>query len=427
MQNNFTKATWLHNTNIYEVNLRQYTPEGTINAFLPHLPRLKKMGVHTLWFMPITPIAQKNKKGTLGSYYACASYTNVAPEFGTLTDFKNLVHQAHQMGFKVIIDWVANHTGWDHEWTTTNPDYYEIDTTTHTFKACNGMDDIIELDFNNPNLRQAMIDAMLFWLRECNIDGFRCDLAFWVPLDFWLQARTAIDAQYQNLFWLAECDATSDSAYFAAFDACYSWKWMHESTELINGNKDVPQVVEEILKPLAQICGNQHLPLWFTTNHDENSWVGTEFEKYGNHAKAMAVFSFTWNGLAMLYSGQELPNTKRLQFFDKDVIPWKNEYQYADFYAELLQLKANNKALHAPNAQVQTHILQQPNNRVLAYVRVHPQTQVLVVLNFSNQPQQVQLPTNILTGFYKDVFSNTVVDVTDNLQLEACGYICAVN
>ena len=180
----FKKADWIQNTNVYEVNLRQYTAAGSFNAFAAELPRLKEMGVKTLWFMPITPIAKKQMKGSLGSYYACSDYTAINPEFGTLEDFKQLVGKAHEMGFKVIIDWVANHTGWDHVWTKTHPGYYEKDPATNDFKIASGMDDIIELDFKNPDLRKAMIDAMRFWITEADIDGFRCDLAFWVELDF---------------------------------------------------------------------------------------------------------------------------------------------------------------------------------------------------------------------------------------------------
>ena len=174
---------WIYNTNIYEVNLRQYTREGTFNAFAQHLPRLKEMGVHTLWFMPITPISKKEMKGTMGSYYACSDYTSINPEFGTLQDFKNLVDYAHRLEFKVIIDWVANHTGWDHVWTKTHPDWFEREDNGE-FKRASGMDDIIELDFTNRDMRRAMIEAMKFWVRKCGIDGFRCDLAFWVDLDF---------------------------------------------------------------------------------------------------------------------------------------------------------------------------------------------------------------------------------------------------
>ncbi|MDO5615600.1 MAG: alpha-amylase family glycosyl hydrolase, partial [Cruoricaptor ignavus] len=186
-------SEWKKNTNIYEVNIRQYTEEGTFKAFETHLPRLKEMGVKTLWFMPITPIAQKNKKGTLGSQYAAQDYTSINPEFGTMEDFKHLVNEAHKMGFKVIIDWVANHTGWDHVWTKTNPDFYLKDPKTGDFQIASGMDDIIELDYSNPKMREAMIDAMKFWVKETNIDGFRCDLAAWVEVDFWQQARPEVE------------------------------------------------------------------------------------------------------------------------------------------------------------------------------------------------------------------------------------------
>src|SRR5215211_1471422 len=188
------KTDWILHTNVYEVNLRQYTPEGTFAAFATHLPRLKDMGVETLWFMPVTPISQKNKKGSMGSYYACSDYTTINPEFGSLQDFKKLVSQAQSMNFRVIIDWVANHTGWDHVWTEQHPEWYKKDENTGEFKKASGMDDIIELDFSNKEMRLAMIEAMKFWVRETGIDGFRCDLAFWVELGFWVEAKTALDS-----------------------------------------------------------------------------------------------------------------------------------------------------------------------------------------------------------------------------------------
>ena len=316
--NSFQKAIWVNHTNVYEVNLRQYTEEGTFIAFAKHLERLKDMGIETLWFMPITPISEEKKKGTLGSYYACSDYTSVNPEFGTIEDFIALVKEAHQMGFKVIIDWVANHTGWDHSWTLSHPEYYKIDPITGTFQAASGMDDIIELDFTNPSLRTAMIEAMLFWVRSCDIDGFRCDLAFWVTLDFWIEARTAIEKE-KTLFWLAETEPIDHPDYFRAFDACYTWKWMHNTEEFYKGELGL-DILKQVLNQYEEVCGNDNFPLWFTTNHDENSWNGTEYEKYGPMAITLAVFSCTWSGLPLVYSGQELPVKKRLKFFDKDTI-----------------------------------------------------------------------------------------------------------
>ncbi len=407
----YKKAAWINNTNVYEVNLRQYTKEGTFNAFAKELPRLKEMGVETLWFMPITPIAQKKMKGTMGSYYACSDYTSINPEFGNLQDFKNLVKEAHAMGFKVIIDWVANHTGWDHVWTKTHPEYFEKDSATNDFKIASGMDDIIELDFKNSDLRKAMIDAMRYWITECDIDGYRCDLAFWVELDFWLEARTELE-KTKTLFWLAESDPVEHADYFKAFDACYTWAWMHKTEDFYKKNQD-KNILDTVLQQYNTVCGATGIPLWFTTNHDENSWNGSEYEKYGDMAKALAVFSFTWNGMPMIYSGQELPNMKRLKFFDKDPIEWNGKYELHDFYKTLLSLKKNNVALRAGDAAVTTHLLSTTADKnILAFIRKNGNSEVLVLINFSKEKISFNTNDTNLTGKYTNVFNKEEKDFT---------------
>jgi alpha-amylase len=422
----FKKADWIHSTNVYEVNVRQYTPEGTFNAFAKQLPRLKEMGVETLWFMPITPIAKKQMKGTMGSYYACSDYTAINTEFGDLNDFKNLVKLAHSMGFKVIIDWVANHTGWDHVWTKTHPEYYEKDALTNDFKVASGMDDIIELDFKNAALRKAMIDAMRYWITECDIDGYRCDLAFWVELDFWLEARAELE-KTKTLFWLAESDPIENPDYFKAFDACYTWGWMHKTEDFYKKHQD-KNVLDSLLQQYNTICQSTNIPLWFTSNHDENSWNGSEYEKYGDMAKTLAVFSFTWNGMPMIYSGQELPNTKRLKFFDKDVIEWNGKYELADFYKTLLTLKKNNPALNTADAAVTTYLINTTaNSNILAFVRRNGNNEVVSLLNFSNQKVSFTLNGTQLLGNFKNVFTNTPLDftTTKNFEMQPWEYLVA--
>lgn len=420
----FKKADWINNTDVYEVNVRQYTKEGTFNAFAKELPRLKVMGVSTLWFMPITPIAQKNKKGSLGSPYACSDYTAINPEFGTLADFKALVNLAHSMGFKVIIDWVANHTGWDHVWTTTHPEYFKKDSNTHDFKIASGMDDIIELDYNNPALRKAMIDAMRYWVEECDIDGYRCDLAFWVVLDFWLEARAELE-KTKILFWLAESDPLEHPDYYQAFDACYTWTWMHKTEEFYKQHQD-KKVLDTIVHQYDHTGGHDAIPLWFTANHDENTWNGTEYEKYGDAAKALAVFSFTRNGMPLIYSGQELPNLKRLQFFDKDPIEWNGKYELHDFYKILLNLHKNNPALRAGDAAVTTYNLatNKPDN-VMAYLRKNDGHEVLVVLNLSKEQVNCNVTDKHLSGKFKEVFNETIKDFTHlkNFDMEPWEYL----
>ena len=419
LQNQKTMTTdWKHTTNIYEVNVRQFSKEGTFKAVEKELPRLKKMGVETLWFMPITPIAQKNKKGTLGSQYAAQDYTSINPEFGTLEDFKSVVNEAHKMGFKVIIDWVANHTGWDHVWTKTHPDFYLMDPKTNDFQIASGMDDIIELDYKNPKMREAMIEAMKYWVRETDIDGFRCDLASWVEVDFWQQAKPEVET-IKPLFWLGEYDELDNPDYATVFDASYSWKWMHLTKDFYQ--KKLP--ITDLTNLLSQYSaiGNKSMRAWFTTNHDENTWNGTEYEKYGEMAKTLAVFSSTWNGVPLMYNGQELPLlNKRLEFFEKDPIPWNGENKLENIYKKLFELKSKNPALRGGDDQATTQILKtSAPHQVLAYLRKNGNDEVLVILNLSDaQRLKVQILDETVKGKFKSIFSGLTTDFDTKPTIE---------
>jgi len=416
MNHDFKPLDWTHSTNIYEVNIRQYTKEGSFKAFRKELPRLKDMGIKTLWFMPITPISQKNKKGVLGSYYAASDYTSVNPEFGTLDDFRILVHDAHNLKFKVIIDWVANHTGWDHKWTIEHPDYYEKERSTGDFKRASGMDDIIELNFHNQDLVIAMIDAMKFWVSEADIDGFRCDLAFWVELDFWQRARKELDA-IKPLFWFGELDPLEHPEYMGTFDAAYTWKWMHKTEEFYKQGLSI-NILESVLKEYDAI-GDASMRAWFTSNHDENSWNGTEYEKFGDMAKPLAVFSCTWDGIPLIYSGQELPNLERLKFFEKDEIKWTGTNKLHDFYKTLLNLHSINPSLLAGDPWSTTIIIHTPDApNVFSYLRKNKEHEVLIILNFSNVPVSFSID---VPGKFKEVFSNVEKDfgVSRNFEMKA--------
>ena len=415
-------SEWKHHTNIYEVNLRQYTKEGTFRAFEKEMPRLKEMGVKTLWLMPITPISQKVKKGTMGSQYAAHDYVSINPEFGNLEDFKHLVDEAHKMGFNVIIDWVANHTGWDHVWTKSHPEYYLKDPKTNDFQIASGMDDIIELDYKNPAMRQAMIDAMKFWVKETNIDGFRCDLASWVEVDFWQQARPEVE-KIKPLFFIGEFDELDNPDYGKVFDASYSWTWMHKTADYYKKDLPLSELKDLLIKYSA--IGDESMRAWFTTNHDENTWNGTEYEKYGLIAKPLAVFSATWNGVPLLYSGQELPNTKRLEFFEKDVIEWNGNNQMASFYQTLLNLKSTNPALRGGDSNVTTYLLKtSADDKILAYVRKNGKDEVLVVLNMSKEAVNFKIEDEQVSGSFKNVFDQTKRDFAThkNFEMKAGDY-----
>jgi alpha-amylase len=420
----FPAPDWAKSTNIYEVNVRQYTPEGSFKAFADHLPRLANMGVETLWFMPITPISKKGMKGSLGSYYAAASYRSTNPEFGTVDDFSDLVREAHRLGMKVIIDWVANHTGLDHEWTVSHPQYYVLDEQ-GGFTERNGWDDVIDLNYQNPELRSAMIKSMLWWIQHTGIDGFRCDMAHLVPLDFWREARQTIEAACgTSLFWLAECE---EAHYHEVFDATYTWAWMHLTRSFALQEKTVQHLWEHLYQydhGFAPVS----LRAFFTSNHDENSWNGTEYEKYGGLAAPLAVFSATWNGIPLLYSGQEIPNHKRLKFFDKDELDWPEAPQLPqlhDFYQKLLQLRKNNLALQAGDTHVVTYrIYTSCPLQVFGFMRQAGDHRVLVLLNFSDAAVSGTLESSLADGNFLELFSGRRADlyVNHHFSLPPHGY-----
>ncbi len=406
MEKQFTVVEWSVTTNIYEVNLRQYTKEGTFGAFAGELPRLADMGVETLWFMPITPISKEKRLGTLGSYYACSDYTETNPEFGTLKDFQSLVQQAHALGMKVIIDWVANHTGWDHRWTKEHPGFYRRNLDGEFFDQ-HGWNDVIDLNYDVPEVRMVMIESMRFWVEECDIDGFRCDMAMLVPLDFWRSARLELE-KIKKLFWLAECEEID---YHEVFDATYTWKWLHKMEDLWRGTTDIAGL-DEVLKYYETMFSPDALRALFTTNHDENSHSGSEYERMGEAALPFAVFCCTWNGIPLIYSGQEMPNYKRLKFFDKDAIEWNGQYRLHEFYKKLLQLRKTNPALRAGDTTVSTiRLITDANHFVFAFLRKHAEGEVMVMLNLSPEDKPlVRVPDEQLAGKFYNLFSGVERD-----------------
>ncbi|MBS1762579.1 MAG: 1,4-alpha-glucan branching protein [Bacteroidetes bacterium] len=325
----FLAPSFLQKSNIYEINIRQYSAEGTFNAFAEHLPRLRSMGIEILWLMPVHPIGRINRKGSLGSYYSISDHKGINPEFGNEQDFKSLIQKAHNLGFKVILDWVANHCSWDHVWTKSNPDFFL--QKDGNFVSPFDWHDVIQLNHSNLAQQEEMKNCMAYWIREFDIDGFRADLAHLTPLLFWIDARKRFDKLKPGLIWLAESE---DINYCEAFDITFTWRWMHLTEEVIKekGSVDV----------LRQFLENENFPglrLYFTSNHDENSWNGTEYDKYNGFAKALAVFSFLYPGsIPLIYSGQESANKKMLDFFDKDEINW-NGFLLDSFYKELFEIR----------------------------------------------------------------------------------------
>ena len=410
---------WVKNAVIYEVNIRQYTPEGTFKAFSEHLSRLKALGVDILWLMPIHPIGQMNRKGELGSYYSVKDYKRINPEFGNMNDFKSLVRQIHETGMYVIIDWVPNHSSWDNVLTLEHPDYYKT-TEDGNFASPFDWTDVIQLDYDNKDLRAYMIDAMKFWLTETDIDGFRCDVAHMVPVDFWEEARPALE-QVKPLFMLAESDQPELNR--KAFDVTYGWPLLHLMNEIAAGKKTANAISSHFAK-VDSIYPAGSIIMQFTSNHDENSWSGTEYERMDGGAKTFAVLAATVPGMPLIYSGQEAGMDKRLKFFEKDTILWK-ESEMTDFYKELIALKKRNEALwNGKYGGTITRITSTDNKSVYAFIREKENDRVFVILNLTGDPVNITLKGSDYKGVYTDLFTGDQVKFRkgENLILTPWAY-----
>ena len=413
---------WSAQSNIYEVNLRQYSASGSIKEFEKQLTRLKEMGVEILWFMPITPIGVEGRKMTekdLGSYYAVKDYKGFNPEFGTMDDWKTFVKNAQGMGFKVITDWVANHSAVDNHWIKSHPGFYVRDSAGKTISPYDWTD-VLKLDYKNRELRDSMIDAMKFWVVQTGIDGFRCDVAEDVPADFWKECIDSL-RKLKHVFMLAEGEKAD--LHEASFDETYAWNVMRTMADLYAGKKTVTQFDSILNADIAKFPAGAYR-MYFTTNHDENSWNGTEFEKYGDAYKTFAVFSQTmYQSVPLIYSGQEAMNKKRLKFFVKDTIAWNNAYAMAGFYKTMLALRKSNPALAAGASYKK--LSGSANAAVFSYAREANGHKVVVILNLSKQPQKFTISDAAITGEPLNVFMGVKekVDTHHEFSIEPWGYI----
>ncbi len=391
---------------IYEANIRQYSPEGTFDAFTRDIPQLKELGVKVIWLMPIYPISETRRKATgdlsiediedqeerkkyLGSYYAISDYTAVNPEFGTREDLDELVKTAHANGMYVILDWVANHTGWDHHWLEEHPDFYTkneqgeiIDPLDPNTGESWGWTDVADLNFDNKELWEAMTAEMEYWIREHNIDGYRADVAGEVPTEFWEQVVPRLE-EIKPVFMLAESE--DKDLFHNAFDMGYNWEGHHLMNELAQGKIDV-SVWDDYMKKIDTTYQEDDYLMNFVTNHDENSWNGTVKERMGEASETMLALTYTIPGMPLIYSGQEYDMDKRLKFFEKDTIP-KTKGEVWPVLVKLGELKNENPALHgAKEAASYTRINTSSNEQVLAFERAKNNKKVVYLANMSKEP-----------------------------------------
>jgi cyclomaltodextrinase / maltogenic alpha-amylase / neopullulanase len=411
---------WARNQVVYEVNLRQYSLGGTIKEFRQHLPRLKELGAGILWFMPVQPVGVVNRKGTLGSYYSIRNYCEVDQAYGTMDEFVELVKEIHALGMYVILDWVANHTAWDNHWVEEFPAFYRRNQAGEVHPPFAEWEDVIGLDYSNTELRLEMISSMKYWLTTANIDGFRCDMAMLVPTNFWNEARAALQT-VKPLFMLAEAeqrDLTEE-----AFDVLYNWNLMHVWNDIAKGKYSADEVRWRIPSEITDFPDGAD-NLMILSNHDENSWNGSEIERLGEALEALAVLIFTLPGMPLLYSGMEAGNYRRLSFFDKDCIEWKED-KMAVLYAKLAHLRINNQALWSLQLKSGFKLLTSTmNDKVLCFTRESQGSKVLVIINLCAEKVEFQFTGNGYTGGYTDVITEMPVLIGDSpcFSLEAWGY-----
>lgn len=401
---------WSKDLTIYEVNLRQYTHSGTFKEFATHLPRLKELGVGILWFMPIQPIGIKNRKGKFGSPYSIRDYLAVDPFYGTMEEFVDLVREIHSMGMYVILDWVANHAAWDNVLTHTNPDFFTHDEKGDFKSPFPEWADVIKLDYQNPAMRDYMVNAMKYWIENTGIDGFRCDMSNLVPLNFWQYARIELD-KVKPVFMLAEAEQLE--MLNGAFDVIYNWNIFHAMNHIAKGESTAWELNSMMDREVLQFPAHAYQML-FISNHDENSWNGSELERLGYGLEAFAVLYFTLTGIPLVYSGQEAGLAKRLSFFEKDEIEWKEDKMFP-LYQKLILLKKHSMALWNGLYGAKPIMLDTRNSgSVIAYLRKRGDSRVLVIINLSYNDQYAHPHDDRMQGKYTDIFTREKYTIYDD-------------
>ena len=437
-KNNNSEKINIKNAVIYEVNIRQYSEQGTFEEFTKDIPMLKELGVKIIWAMPIFPISKTKRKATggdfayliedkekrdkmLGSYYAVSDYGKINPEFGTIDDFRNLVDTAHENGMYVILDWVPNHTGWDHEWITTNPEYYTQNENGEIIDPINpdsgeswGWADVADLNYDNKNMRSEMINEMLYWIKDENIDGFRCDVASAVPLDFWEEAISKIRDE-KDVFMLAEAEEPELVKGKRLFDMVYAWERHHIFNKMANEENAI-EIWDKIMEKESERFESDDILMSFVTNHDENSWNGTIRERMGDASELLTALSYLSPGMPLIYSGQEYDLDHRLLFFEKDEIPKTKKIMWP-LLQKLGKLKKENPALHTGIDASNYKKINVANPEILAFERSKGTDSVIFLGNFSKNSQEMN---NIFSGSFN--YFNNVIENSEKLVFEPWGF-----
>lgn len=424
-QNNNTHADWSYSAVLYEMNIRQLTPEGTLSAAEKKLEFLHSLGIDAIWMMPIYPIGEENRKGSLGSYYSIQDYCTVNPEFGTMEDFDSFVAKAHSLGMKILLDWVANHTARDAKWLKTkSADWYEREAD-GTAKIPWDWSDTAKLNYANHDVWRGQIESMRFWVEKHNIDGFRCDMAMLVPIEFWQQAAAVLHAVKPDIFMLAEAEELN--LFDKAFDMCYAWEIHHMMCDIAKGERRVWDLRNTMYADRERYP-NSAMKMMFTSNHDENSWSGSEFDRFGAAREVMTALTFVWEAaMPLLYTGQEVGYNHSFEFFERDYIPAEKyqECEDTELYRKLIALKHSQPALQAGERGGRTiEIENNAKDCLMTFVRESGDSRVVAIMNLSPYTIHANYNNGIYAGEYTNAITGEKVLLPVHLEqdIEPWGY-----
>jgi glycosidase len=416
---------WSKNATIYEANIRQFTPEGTFKAFEAHLPRIKAMGIDIIWLMPIHPIGVEKRKGTLGSYYSVKDYYGINPEFGTKEDFKHLVDKIHSMGMYIIVDWVGNHSSCGQPAGPRNIPIGILKRPKATSSLRLGTIGMTSstLITTTPNCA-SMTDALVYWVKNFDIDGYRCDTAGFIPTDFWDNARAEMDA-VKPVFMLGEWE--SRDLHVHAFDMTYSWTLWEKMAAVTRDHKPLGGLIEYMAHDVSTFPRDGYR-MTFTDNHDMNSWNKNQIENFGDGLQASMVLCGTVNGMPLVYGGQEAGLDRSLKFFDKDLIDW-SKMPYEALFKKLFDLKHQNHALwNGKEGGVMIRIFNDKPEQVISFSRSMKDDQVISIINYSAASAVVKLDSKYQKGKFKELFTGKEMELKgdDTFTLEPWKYLVLV-
>jgi cyclomaltodextrinase / maltogenic alpha-amylase / neopullulanase len=391
---------WIRDAVIYQIWQRAYSQKGDFNSITADLDRLKTLGVDVLWLMPVHPIGQLKKKGTIGSPYAVQDYYGLNPDYGTPADLKRLVAEAHKRGLKVIIDIVANHTAWDNKLIKSNPEFYKKNEKGEIVPPVADWADVAGLDYSKPAVRKYMIENLKSWVRDYDLDGFRCDVALMIPTDFWEEARVEVDKIKSNTIWLAE--AEKPDLLVKAFDLDYGWEFHHAMDKAIHGTAPA-SAVRKVWEDQRAVFPKNAIRMRFSDNHDERRAIARFGEKGALAAQALM---FTMDGVPLVFNGMEVGDTTESGWpalFEKMPIFWETKArrpEFPRFYSSMIALRKSSAALRRGDL---TWLQNSDEGRVLTFSRKAGNDEVLVAINMTNTPFFGSVEAS---GNYEDITPN---------------------